>query len=198
MSPFIALIPAVALKLFDHEDTGTAILVTAQGVGAVVGALALAPMARRFGRRRALQASFMAVAVAVMIYAAAPSLPLAAIALVIVGATYISVLSGLGTVVQLRAPRAYRARILSLYMVALGTIYPLGAVFQGVLDDRLGIRVVTAGCALVFIGIVLAVRFLRPQLTSAFDDPVDPPGDEHDDRRHQGDVIPPTPAGSAV
>jgi len=200
ISPFIALIPAVALELFDHEDTGTAILVTAQGIGAVAGALALAPIARRFGRRRALQAGFMAVAVAVVAYAGAPSLPLAAVALVIVGATYISVLSGLGTVVQLRAPRAYRARILSLYMVALGTIYPLGAIVQGVLDDRLGIRVVTAGCAVAFIGLVLAVRFLRPQLASAFDDPVDLPGGPAvaSPGENEGDVLPPAPAGSAI
>jgi len=200
ISPFIALIPAVALELFDHEDTGTAILVTAQGIGAVAGALAVAPIARRFGRRRALQAGFMAVAVAVVAYAGAPSLPLAAVALVIVGATYISVLSGLGTVVQLRAPRAYRARILSLYMVALGTIYPLGAIVQGVLDDRLGIRVVTAGCAVAFIGLVLAVRFLRPQLASAFDDPVDLPGGPAvaSPGENEGDVLPPAPAGSAI
>ena len=172
VSPFIALIPAVALELFDQGETGTAILVTAQGVGAVAGALALAPIARRYGRRRALQSSLLAVAAAVVIYALAPTLILAAVALVVVGATYISVLSGLGTVVQLRAPNAYRARILSLYMVALGTIYPIGAVVQGVLDDRFGIRVVTVGCAIVFVVIVLGARILRPELASALDDPV--------------------------
>ena len=171
VSPFIALIPAVALELFGHGDTGTAILVTAQGVGAVAGALALAPIARRYGRRRALQASLLAVAGAVVVYALAPSLTLAAVALVVVGVTYISVLSGLGTVVQLRAPAAYRARILSLYMVALGMVYPVGAVVQGVLGDRFGLRVVTAGCALGFAGLVLVLGLLRPDLASAFDDP---------------------------
>ena len=64
-----------------------------------------------------------------------------------VGAAYVGVLSGLGTVVQLRAPEALRARVLSLYMVALGTVYPLGAVLQGALGDRVGLRAVTAGGA---------------------------------------------------
>ncbi|MGI9023807.1 MAG: MFS transporter [Acidimicrobiales bacterium] len=172
VSPFIALIPAVALELFDSGDTGTAVLVTAQGVGAVAGALALAPIARRYGRRRALQTSLVAVAAAVVAYALAPTLALATAALVVVGATYISVLSGLGTVVQLRAPTAYRARILSLYMVALGTVYPVGAVVQGVLDDRFGIRPVTAGCAIVFAALVIALRVLRPELAEAFNDPI--------------------------
>ena len=40
-APFIALIPAVALKVFDEEKLGTSLLVTAQGIGAVVMALLL-------------------------------------------------------------------------------------------------------------------------------------------------------------
>ena len=59
LSPFIALIPAVAVKLFDAGERGTSILVTAQGVGAVAGALAMAPLARRFGRRRVLLANLV-------------------------------------------------------------------------------------------------------------------------------------------
>ena len=40
-APFIALVPAVALKVFGNEDTGTALLITAQGLGAVLMALML-------------------------------------------------------------------------------------------------------------------------------------------------------------
>jgi hypothetical protein len=109
--------------------------------------------------------------VTLVLYASAPSLALAAAALVLVGAAYIGVLSGLNTVVQLRAPAAYRARILSLYMVALGTIYPLGAVVQGFLDDRFGEPVVTAGCALGFLALMLGVGVARPRLVTVLDDP---------------------------
>ena len=171
LSPFIALIPAVAIKVFDAGKTGTSLLVTAQGVGAVAGALALAPVARRLGRRRSLVANLVLVPLTLVLYASAPSLALAAAALVLVGAAYIGVLSGLNTVVQLRAPPAYRARILSLYMVALGTIYPLGAVVQGFLDDRFGEPVVTAACALAFLALVAAVGVARPGLVTALDDP---------------------------
>ena len=175
LSPFIALIPAVAVKLFRSGETGTSVLVTAQGVGAVAGALLLAPVARRFGRRRVLVANLAAVAVTIVLYASTPSLGLAAVALAAVGAAYIGILSGLNTVVQLRAPTAYRARILSLYMVALGTVYPLGAVVQGFLGDRFGVRLVTAGGALLYLALVVAVRLARPGLVTAFDDPVPPP-----------------------
>lgn len=171
LSPFIALIPAVALKLFDAGDSGTSVLVTAQGIGAVVGALAMAPLARRFGRRRVLLADLGVLPFTVALYALAPSLGLAAAALVALGAAYIGVLSGLGTVVQLRAPAAYRARVLSLYMVALGVIYPIGAVVQGSLGDRFGIRAVTVGCALVFAGLLVTVLTTRGEIAASFDDP---------------------------
>jgi len=88
-----------------------------------------------------------------------------------VGGCYVTVLSGLGTVVQLRAPAALRARILSLYMVALGTVYPLGAVLQGALGDRFGLRTVTAGSASLFLVVVVTAGIARPQLARTFDDP---------------------------
>ncbi|HEX8771808.1 MAG TPA: MFS transporter, partial [Acidimicrobiales bacterium] len=143
LSPFIALIPAVAFKLFGSKGDGTSILVTAQGVGAVAGALALTSLARRFGRRRVLVVNLFVLPVLLVGYAVAPNLAVATVALALVGAGYIGVLSGLSTVVQLRAPNVFRARVLSFYMVALGTIYPVGAVVQGSLGDWLGLRVVT-------------------------------------------------------
>jgi len=176
LSPFIALIPAVALKLFDAGETGTSLLITAQGVGAVAGALALASLARRYGRRRVLQLNLAVLPGLVVAYAAAPTLPLATVALAAVGAGYIGVLSGLGTVVQLRAPVAMRARILSLYLVALGTIYPVGAVVHGFLGDRIGLRAVTAGAAAAFAALLVAFRLARPDLVAALDDPGPAPG----------------------
>jgi len=177
LSPFIALIPAVALKLYGSKESGTAALVTAQGVGAVAGALVMGSLARRWGRRRVLVANLALVPVMLTLYALAPNLPTAVVALALVGAAYIGVLSGLATVVQLRAPAALRGRILSFYMVALGTIYPIGAVVQGAVGDRLGMREVTISCAAVFLVAAVAAARMRPDLVLALDDPIDA-GDE--------------------
>jgi len=173
LSPFIALIPAVALKLLGEGEGATSVLITAQGVGAVAGALSLPGLARRFGRRRVLLVDLIVLPALLVVYSQARSLPVATVALAAVGAAYIGILSGLGTVVQLRAPVALRGRILSFYMVALGTVYPIGAVIQGALGDRFGLRGVTAGCAAVFVVVTLLVRASRPDLVAALDDPVD-------------------------
>lgn len=170
LSPFIALIPAVTVKLFHGGEGATSLLVGAQGVGAVAGALSLASLARRHGRRRVLVANVLLLPFLLGAYAAAPNLAAATVALVAVGAGYVGVLSGLGTVVQLRAPEVLRARILSLYMVALGTVYPLGAVLQGALGDRFGLRAVTAGGAVIYVAVLLVAGLARPDLVAALDD----------------------------
>jgi len=170
LSPFIALIPAVTVKLFAGGEGATSLLIGAQGVGAVAGALSLASLARRYGRRRVLIVNLLVLPCLLAAYAAAPTLAVAVVVLVGVGAAYVGVLSGLGTVVQLRAPEVLRARILSLYMVALGTVYPLGAVLQGALGDRLGLRAVTLGGAVAFVVVAVVAGWVRPDLVAAFDD----------------------------
>jgi MFS family permease len=179
-SPFIALVPAYAIEGLHRGAFGTSVLVTAQGVGAVAGALALASMARLLGRRRLLVRALLAFPSALVLYGLASSLWPAALAIVAVGAAYIGVLSGLNTVVQLRAPLSARGRVLGLYMMALGTIYPVGAVAEGALARVAGIRSVTVFSGVLLVVVMAAVMRLRSRAVAALDDPqgAEPAGGE--------------------
>ena len=174
-SPFIALIPAMARVRHDGGEALTSVFVTAQGVGAVGGALLVPALADRFGRHRVLLAGLAALPVALVLYGAAPTPALATAALVAVGATYICVFSGVGAVVQLRAPAHLRARVVSLYFVAVGTLYPVAATIHGAIADRIGLGEVTAAGGLSMLLVVVLLRVLRPGPLRALDDPVDPP-----------------------
>ncbi len=175
-SPFIALVPAMSGALLSHRggvspQVGTAILVTAQGVGAVIGALALPTVAERVGRRAMLQAALFLLPGLLVLYALAPTLWLSALAFLAVGAGYIAVLSGLNTVVQLRAPAEARGRILSIYMMALGIVYPIGAVLQGWIGNHTGVRSVTIVGAIVLFAGMVAIAAFRPTVFTALGDP---------------------------
>jgi MFS family permease len=173
-SPFIALVPAMSGVLHRggvSTQVGTAILVTAQGVGAVAGALALPSLAERVGRRTMLQTALFVLPVLLVAYGLAPSLWLSAVALLAVGAGYIAVLSGLNTVVQLRAPAEARGRVLSIYMMGLGIVYPIGAVLQGGIANRTGVRAVTVAGAIVLLGGIAAIAACRPTVFTALGDP---------------------------
>ena len=99
--------------------------------------------------------------------APSPSFTFAVAALVLVGACYIGVLSGLNTVVQVHAPPEARGRILGLYMLALGTVYPIGALLQGQLADHQGIRAVTTGSGIVLLAAMIVVAAAAPVDVSA-------------------------------
>jgi MFS family permease len=178
-SPFIALVAVMAGQVRPAGwslGVTTAVLITAQGVGAVVGALALPGLADRYGRLAVLRTALFAVPVLLCGYALAPTLALAVPAFVAVGAAYIGVLSGLNTVVQLRAPAAARGRILSIYMMALGLIYPLGAVVQGALANTHGVRAVTVAGAVLLLAALVLTSLVRPAVFTHLGDPVAPDG----------------------
>jgi MFS family permease len=153
-SPFIALVPAIAIEVFHSRAGGTSVLITAQGIGAVAGALAITPLVERFGRRRVLAGDLIAVCCFLVLYALAPSLWAGAVALLLLGASYIGVLAGCNTIVQLNAPMEMRGRMLGIYMMALGVLYPIGAIVQGWLAEWAGLRAVTAGGALVLLAVM--------------------------------------------
>ncbi len=169
-SPFIALIPAMARVRHDGGETLTSAFVTAQGVGAVAGAIVVPVIAERIGRRRLLMLTLGALPATLVLYGAAPTPLLAILALIGVGATYLSMLSGLSTVTQMRAPAEARARVLSLYFVALGTLYPVGALIQGPIADHVGLGAVTIGGACIMVASLAAIRLVRPQRLRALDD----------------------------
>lgn len=174
VSPFIALVPAKAALVTsggaEVTAAATGALTTAQGVGAVIGALLVAPLAARFGRRRLLVLAIVATCGGLCLYAVAPSVITAVAALGLVGMLYIAVLSGLSTVVLMRAPDRYRARASSLFFVALGTIYPIGALVQGAAADRVGLAEATVVGAAAMVGVVAWLGITRPRFLAALDD----------------------------
>ena len=98
-----------------------------------------------------------------------PCSGLAAAGLALVGGSYISCLSGLNVVVQLRAPAELRGRLVSLYFVAVGVLYPIGAVLQGRIADAVGLRWVTGCSAVLLAATILGTRLLRPGALATLD-----------------------------
>jgi MFS family permease len=176
-APFIALVPAVALRLFGDATGGTAALVTAQGVGAVAMALALGGFAYRYGHRATVLLCLAGLPAALVAYALAPSLGLAAGAIFLVGALYLGCLSSFTTIAQLRAPAEMRGRVLSALMVLLGLLYPIGSVVQGALADEVGLRVTTAAAALLLAASFAVVRVWRPVFDRDLGDAAGPAAD---------------------
>jgi MFS family permease len=175
-APFIALIPARAFDLTngggqDAVARVSSYLTTAQGIGAVIGAVVVAEVAARIGRQRVIIGNLTLTCVAVVFYAHAPSVVTATVAIALLGSIYIGILSGLSSTIQMRAPAEYRGRVLSLHLVALGAVYPLGGVVQGYLADRIGLASTTTIAALIMLTVLVFMIVRRPAVFSALRDP---------------------------
>jgi MFS family permease len=170
-APFIALVPAMGQIVLDDGTVGTAVLVTAQGLGAVTMGLALGPLTARFGSRRVLLAVVWTLPFALVLYAAAPNLVLAAVAIFVVGLIYLGALSSFMSIAQLRAPSSIRGRVLSILTVVLGALYPLGSVVQGAIGHEIGLRETTAGAAVLMLVTLGVMRLRNPRFADAIDLP---------------------------
>lgn len=171
VAPFIGLVPVFAIRVFHQGAAATSLLVAAQGVGAVSAAVMLGPLVERFGRRRVLEWSLLLIGPVAALYWLAPTLHLAALAIVGLGALYMASLTGLNTSIQLRVSRELQARISSLYSMMLGVGYAVGVWLQGSLADRVGVRFITVTCAVLFLALGLTLRLLRPRAFEATEAP---------------------------
>ncbi len=168
-APFIALVPAMAHKVLGGGKGTVSALVTCQGVGAVVGALTVAPLTKRHGNRWMLQTVMIGMPLALVAYGYGSRfgvVPTGA-ALAILGGLYMMALITFSTPSQTRAPASLRGRVVSVNTTILGIVYPIGALAQGALGDRYGLGQVTTLAGVVFAAVVVGVRLLQPRFTGA-------------------------------
>jgi MFS family permease len=170
-APFIALVPTMAQEVLNSGASGTATLVTAQGIGAVLMAFSLGSLVGRYGARRVLVTLMAALPFALAAYSAAPALGLSAFTLFFVGLLYLGTLSSFTTIAQLRVTSEIRGRVLSVFTVILGSLYPLGAIVQGKVADHIGLRWTTFGSAVLMLAAIVVTRLVRPGVTAAIDTP---------------------------
>ncbi len=115
-----------------------------------------------------------AVPFTLMAYALAPSLWVSAIAIFAVGLVYLGALSSFMSIGQMRAPAQVRGRVMSLLTMSLGALYPLGAIIQGALADRFGLRTITLLAGVSMLITLAMLRLIRPGLEAALDAPIEP------------------------
>lgn len=169
VSPFIALVPAVAQLVFHGNAVDTAHMVAAQGIGAVAGLFLLPVIARRVGRGKSLIGLLFAQVPLVIAYSSVPSLGMATVVLGVLGGAYMAVLASLSAVVQLRAPAHARARVIAFYWTMLNLTYPIGATVQGSLADAYGVRAVEITAAVAFLCILIVAVVARPATRALLD-----------------------------
>jgi MFS family permease len=174
---FSVLVPLLAVRAF-HGDAGTfGGLLALMGVGSLVGALA---MASRSSSSTPARLAWFAVALglASLLLALAPSLPLAWLVVPLTGAAAIGFMITGNSTLQLRSAEELRGRVMALYTVVFIGSTPIGGPIAGVVGEHLGPRIGLAGGAVIAVlaGLWALGRARATGLSGSAVEDVAPPG----------------------
>ncbi len=155
-----AVVQAVLPVRTDELDGSAAaygLLLGSMGVGALAGAFTRPWVVDRLGPV-SVPTTISLFGLAGAALGLAPSLPVAAVALVVAGAAWVWTLTTLNATAQLMAPAWLRGRAMSLWTLAFSGVFPLGAALGGVVADAIGAGAAQVVLSVGAIGVGLAAR----------------------------------------
>jgi MFS family permease len=137
--PLVTLLPAFATDVLTGlglPQTRLSVLMACQGLGAIVGALAVGSFGRFPHMGRTLLLVQIGLGVLLTGFALSRSFPLSLGLIFVSGMFFMAVFSISFSLVQLTVPDELRGRVVSIYMVALRGGGPLGGLAAGWLADK--------------------------------------------------------------
>jgi predicted MFS family arabinose efflux permease len=164
---FQVLLPLFAAFTFHGGAGSFAVLTSAMGVGAIVGALANGSRSRV--RPAMLVGAALVFGALMLVLSAAPTAALAAAALVPVGAASVAFSANVNSALQLAVAPAMRGRVMALYSVVFLGSTPIGAPLMGWVAAAAGPRTALAigGAVAVAAGLGARAAFRRSGIAAS-------------------------------
>jgi len=167
--PFAALLPAIAGATLGLDETGYSLLMSANGLGALVGALVIASLSQRVARERVIRWGLLAMALGIFGLALARTQVAAVAVLVPMGFVFLASVSSINTSLQMTCPPEVRGRVMSLFVLAFMGMMPVGAAIFGPIAERTNPSTAIALGAAVLLAYALLL-LARPALLCEDDD----------------------------
>jgi MFS family permease len=149
---YTVFLPIYAHDILHGGAKALGLLMSAAGVGAVLGALQFAARTSYTGLARWIATTCTVCAVGLIIMSRATSFWLCATVLFVVGFAATSQMAATNTIIQERAPDELRSRLMAVYATMFMGVQPIGALLAGGVAKRIG----TPNTVLLFGSLVLA------------------------------------------
>ena len=151
---YSALIAVIAYDTLGLGDGAFTLLVTFTGIGALLGALIAG--ARRLPLSLSRLASWaVAYGVVQAVFGMSRSLWMALAMIILVGGINYFLMTSLNVLLQHLTSEARRGRVMSLFMLARGGLYPIGSLLLGSVGELISIPTALVVFAVVLIGFSL-------------------------------------------
>jgi MFS family permease len=136
---FSVYVPLLARDRLGMGAEGFGLLMACLGVGALSAGVSLGAVSASAPRAETIATALVMALAGLLGLAFTRSIALAAVLLAITGFAGTLVVAGCNTSLQLRAPDALRGRVMSLYTLLSGGVFPIGAFWVGFVSEHWGV-----------------------------------------------------------
>lgn len=160
----IALLPAWAVEVLKGDVTTNGLLLSARGIGAVIGGLIIAAVVSRGGRGKWWAVSSLVLPISMLAFALMRQLSLSLFLMGMIGFTMVTMLNNSNAMVQSIVPDNLRGRVMGLYSLMFMGGGPLGALVAGTLAQQTNEVFTFIVCASGMLVFGVAIWILRPEV----------------------------------
>lgn len=157
------LLPSLAFHQLHLGSGAFGLLFGCIGAGAVVATFLLPRLRARFNPNALLALNTALFALSLLVMARLHHAPSIAVALLVCGFGWLSVLSTFNTAVQLSVPSWVKARALGVYITVWGGAMALGAAFWGAVGERWGLSTAFTAASVGLLLVLAATGRLKLQ-----------------------------------
>ena len=136
--PYSVLMPIFAARVLHGNARTLGVLMGATGVGALLGALALASRTKLQGLARLVAISCASFGTSLILFSLSRYYPLSVLLLVPVGFFVMVQMAATNTLIQAMVPDRLRGRTMAVYSMMFLGMSPIGALLSGTVADRIG------------------------------------------------------------
>lgn len=157
--PYRNFFPVFTERVYHVGEAWQGGMATVMAVGALAGALGVASLSNTSRRSLIQLAGGLGFGATLVLFAAAPVLPLGLLALLFVGLTANGFWALNNTMVLFATDQEYYGRVMSVYMLSW-SVMPFVALPESALADALGVQTMVAGVGALMVLALLAIALL--------------------------------------
>lgn len=159
-----ALMPAWAVEVLKGDVRMNGWLLSARGIGALIGTLLIAYIGNRKVRGKLWAWSNLSLPIFWIVFSYLTHAPTSLIVTVFVGMSFVVAVNLTNSMIQTEVTDELRGRVMGIYVLVLFGLTPIGSLLAGVFAQTFGEQVTVLGSGLIMFALALFVAIRMPYL----------------------------------
>jgi predicted MFS family arabinose efflux permease len=160
----MTLMPAWATDILGGDVKTNGLLLSARGVGSLIGALMIAYLGSRNMRGKIWSVGNLVMPLALLGFSLVRLIPVSLAMLVVLGWSLMSVVNVSNALVQSHVPDELRGRVMGVYILVFQGGMPIGSLFAGAVASALGAPTAVMINAFIILVVTGTLFFIRPKM----------------------------------